>query len=241
MNGARQNDPLCLREVTVSYAADWRGRRRVALDGVSLTAGRGRLVAIIGPNGSGKSTLLKVAAGLLAPARGLRHRGGDHPEHIGYLPEHGELPAGLGAGELLTALARIQGLGRPAAEREAKQVLGRVGLSAVANQTHASFSRGQRQRLALAQALLGAPDLLLLDEPAAGLDPHGMVMLEGILRQERERGAAIVFTTHFLPRLEELCDECLLLVEGRCRFHGDAAALAARGGAERIFLAEVAA
>lgn len=231
---------LDLRQIGVSFAADWRGRRRVALENVSLAVGRGRLVAIIGPNGSGKSTLLKVAAGLLAPASGLRRWGAAEPPRLGYLPEQAELPAGLTAAALLTALGRIQGADRAKAEREAEVMLGRVGLTTVADRSPATYSRGQRQRLSLAQALLGSPDLLLLDEPAAGLDPHGMALLENVLREERGRGAGVVFTTHFLPRLEALCDACLLLVEGRVRFEGAAATLAARGGAERIFLEEVA-
>lgn len=229
---------LQLSGVTHGFVPDWRGRRRLALEDVSLEVGSGQIVAVIGPNGSGKSTLLKIAAGLLTPSRrgaGQRIRPGTR---IGYLPENPMLPS-MSALALLRAYARVQGMERTAAEREARRALERVGLDEVSAGLPAAMSRGQRQRLVLAQALLGAPDILLLDEPAAGLDPHGMARLESILREERARGAGVIVTTHFLPRLEAQCDHCVLLVGGRVRFQGDAADLAARGGAEAIYLAEV--
>jgi ABC-type multidrug transport system ATPase subunit len=236
MNAAGAEPLLSVEAVTKDFAAAWRGRPRRALDGVSLRVARGEICALIGPNGSGKSTLLKLAAGLLRPTGGSCRR---RAARIGYLPEQLALPAGETASAWLTALARIQGGAAAAAADEAQRALARVGLGGAVSRPLGGLSRGMRQRVALAQALLGAPELLLLDEPAAGLDPHGVEMLARVLREESARGAGVVVTTHFLPRLEQDCDCCVLLVEGRVRFEGAGRELAARGGAERVYLAEL--
>lgn len=227
---------LQVESVTKDFVTDWRGHGQRALDGVSLQVARGEICALIGPNGSGKSTILKLAAGLIQPTSGICRRGA---RTLGYLPEQLTLPASETALAWLTALARIQGAAANSAASEARCVLARVGLLEVESRTVGGFSKGMKQRLALAQALLGAPDLLLLDEPADGLDPHGVALLAGVLRGERARGAAVVMTTHFLQRLEMESDRCVLLVGGRVRFQGTGEALAARGGAEKVFLTEV--
>lgn len=236
MTPAADGTMLRLEAVTKEFVTDWRGRRWRALDAVSLRLARGEIGAVIGPNGSGKSTLLKLAAGLLVPTAGRCERA---PGALGYLPEHGALSESWEAAAWLVALARIQGLDATTARAEAERGLARVGLAAAAGRRIGALSKGQRQRLALAQALLGSPAILLLDEPAAGLDPHGVELLAQLLREERARGAAVLVTTHFLPRLERDCDHVILLAGGGVRFQGPAAALAARGGAEAVYLAEV--
>lgn len=231
--------------LTKDYVADWRGRRWRALDGIDLAMPRGRITALAGPNGSGKSTLLKVIAGLASPTGGRCLVAGRAAAargaalRIGYQAEQAAWVGHFAGRSLLEQLGRVAGAGEAAARDDAARVLERTGLAEAGDRRLHEFSKGMKQRWALAQALLGAPDVLLLDEPAAGLDPHGVDLLARILAEERERGATIVVTTHFLAAVEEEADLCVLLDRGRVRFAGGAAETAARGGLERIYREEV--
>ncbi|MEL6431002.1 MAG: ABC transporter ATP-binding protein [Planctomycetota bacterium] len=213
-----------------------RRRRVVALDGVDLRVARGAHVGLVGPNGSGKSTLLRLAAGVDRPTSGDVRVFGDGPlrrparERLAYLPDALALPPELRAGEALgiTARLRSDGLHRPGEEAAGAPVRGRralrravdgmlerVGLEDARTTPLGGFSRGMGRRFGLAQAFFGAPDLVLLDEPTAGLDAPGFPVLADLLAEARARGATIVVASHVATGVVERCDEVVLLARGR--------------------------
>ena len=205
-----------------------------AIDGVDLSVGRGRMVGLIGHNGAGKSTLFKMMLGLLQPSSGevricgvLTNDGAfrDVRRRIGYLPESFVAYDNLTGLELLQLFADLKKVARSACGN----VLERVGLSAAADRRVGGYSKGMRQRLGFAQLLLGAPELVFLDEPTNGLDPDGIHDFYRILHQLRAEGATIVITSHILAEIQERVDELVILSGGRIAAQGTLAQL--RGGA----------
>ncbi len=231
-----------IERLTKSYAVDWRGRTLAALDSVTLSLARGTICALVGANGSGKSTTLKICAGLVHATSGACAIDGCEPAaaaregRVAYLPEETILPDFVGAAEFLARLAMIGGCSRCDADEAAARVLAQVGLPALAGRATAQLSKGQRQRLGLAQALLRNPAVLLLDEPTSGLDVRAQVEVRDLLAAQRAAGRTVVLSSHDSPHLEELCDQFVVLERGRIVFEGDRAAVAARGGLERIQL-----
>lgn len=231
-----------LRGVTKSFALDWRGPRVVAVRELSLAVAAGTLCAVIGPNGSGKSTTLKLVAGLLSPDRGSCLVNGSAATdgvgtgRVAYLPEETIQPEVGTALGWLTRLGEIGGLAGEAALAGARRSLGEVGLAHLADRPCTALSKGQRQRLGLAQALLREAALIVLDEPMSGLDPRAQAELLAILRRLRGQGRTVVLTAHFLPQLETVGDQFIVLDEGRVLFCGGRPELAARGGLEQIFV-----
>ena len=240
----RGTEEIAVRAVGLvkDYIVNWTGRRWRALDRIGFTVARGRICGLVGPNGSGKSTTLKLLAGLTAPTAGrceinLSPATGDAARpQLGYLPEAPAFSPKFTAREMLTHYARLSGLDRKTAEDCIRIALEQVDLAASAGRRIGEFSKGMRQRLGLAQAILHEPPLLLLDEPASGLDPVGVEQLAGILAGLRRRGVTIVLTSHFLPQAEEWCDDFVLLAEGRVIFTGNREAVTAAGGLHRLYL-----
>lgn len=216
------------RGVTKDYVTDWRGRRRRAVEGVDLVVRAGTVCALVGPNGSGKTTLLKIAAGLTAPSAGACMVRG----RIGFAPDDLVLPVHLSAREALNRLALI--VGCPVGSVD--DAVAAAGLGAEADRPMREFSKGWRQRAALAQAWLARPDVLLLDEPAAALDPRAARALAERLRAARAEGRTVVVSSHFLPQIEEVADQFLVLEGGRAVWSGTAEELRARGGLEAVYL-----
>jgi len=198
-----------------------------ALSGLELRLGAGQAGALVGPNGSGKSTALRLAAGLIAPSSGeVRVRGqraGTRAARadLGFVPEAPHYPGWLGVREYLRHLGRLSGLAGSELEDRVEARLRWAGLAGVATRPLGDLSQGQRQRFGLAQALLHDPAVLLLDEPAAGLDPLGVEQLTERLDQLRGEGRAILMTSHFLPQVEALCDQAWLLRAGRLIWEGE--------------------
>jgi ABC-2 type transport system ATP-binding protein len=155
---------------------------------------------------------------------------------VAYLPEETLLPDFGTAREFLQRLATIGGSDRSEAAVAVESALAQTGLATLAAQPLGFFSKGQRQRLGLAQALLRAPEVLLLDEPSSGLDPRAQAALRDLIEAQRTAGRTVVLSAHFLPHLETLCDQFVVLERGRVLFDGDRAAVAGRGGLERIYL-----
>lgn len=242
MNDSPDAPAVRLERLVKRYPVDWRGQTVVALDEVSFVVRRGTICALVGANGSGKSTTLKLCAGLGRATRGscvvMGREAGDalRAGLVGYLPEETLLPEFDGAREFLNRLAVLGGRTTLDAARTVEETLVQAGLAEVATQPLGALSKGQRQRVGLAQALLRQPDVLLLDEPASGLDPRGQAALCELMAAQRSAGRTIVFSAHFLPHVEELCDQIVVLERGRVLFDGDRAAVATRGGIERIFL-----
>ncbi len=197
-----------------------------ALVEVTLPVPAGSVCALVGPNGSGKSTVLKLAAGLLEPTTGTvtvagRPAGSTVARAaLGYLPESPEYPAWLGVREFLEYCGQLSGLGGPGLRAAVAAQLDRHGLTGLAERGAGSLSKGQRQRLGLAQALLHDPAVLLLDEPADGLDPLGVADFGALLGRLRAAGKTVLLSSHFLPQIESLCDQVFLLRDGRVLWSG---------------------
>jgi Cu-processing system ATP-binding protein len=204
-----------------------------AVDGVDLDVRRGEVFGLIGHNGAGKSTLFKMMLGLVRPTAGeIRIQGAPVSGRgfravrrgIGYLPENVVLYDNLDGLETLRFFARLKGA--PAADCEA--ALGRVGLNGAGRRPLREYSKGMRQRLGFAQALLGRPQVLFLDEPTNGLDPEAIRDFYATLRQLRDEGTTIVITSHILAELQERVDRLAILAAGRVRALGSVQALRER-------------
>jgi ABC-2 type transport system ATP-binding protein len=194
-----------------------------ALDGLTVTVEPG-ITGLVGANGAGKSTLIKILLGLLEATSGqARVLGGDcqhEGERIrgltGYMPEHDCLPPDVTATEFVTHLGRMSGLPPTAAKERAAESLRHVGLYEERYRQIGTYSTGMKQRVKLAQALVGDPRLLLLDEPTVGLDPAGRnSMLELIARIGAEFGISIVVASHLLGEIERICDHLVAIDGGR--------------------------
>src|SRR5512146_1676358 len=194
-----------------------------ALNGLTVSFGRG-VTGLIGANGAGKSTLIKILLGLLEPTQGtakvLGHdcvRDGELIRRlVGYMPEHDCLPPDITATEFVTHMGRMSGLPATAAKERAAEALRHVGLHEERYRQIGTYSTGMRQRVKLAQALVGDPRLLLLDEPTNGLDPAGRTaMLELIERIGAEFGISIVVASHLLSEIERVCDSLVAIEAGR--------------------------
>ncbi|WP_297513023.1 ABC transporter ATP-binding protein [Thermococcus sp.] len=201
-----------------------------ALDGLTLRVPHGVVYGFLGPNGAGKSTTILSLLGLVFPQEGRIEllgeevfRDGKFNEgnlvkakaRIGYMPEHATL------WEFLTPMQTLDIIGRafriPKAEREkrAEEILKLVNLWEVRNKKVGKFSKGMRQRLLLAQALINDPELLILDEPMTGLDPTGIAEFKEIIREQRKAGKTVFFSSHILAHVEEVCDTVGVIVKGR--------------------------
>ena len=194
-----------------------------ALDGLTVEFAPG-ITGLIGANGAGKSTLIKILLGLLPPTSGraivLGHDASASGERIrtltGYMPEHDCLPPDVTGTEFVTHLGRMSGLPATAAKERAAESLRHVGLYEERYRQIGTYSTGMKQRVKLAQALVGDPRLLLLDEPTVGLDPAGRTsMLELIARVGAEFGISILVASHLLGEIERICDHLVAIDAGR--------------------------
>lgn len=213
----------------------------LALDRVSFQVQTGECFGLIGPNGAGKTTSFSLMCGYLSPSGGRLEVLGRDPRRsgalrgrIGVLPQDAQLPASVDVGDLLTGWARLGGSSRP--RDEAKEVLARVGLADSWKTAAGTLSHGMAKRVSLAQALLGAPPLLLLDEPTAGLDPKVAAEVRSLIADLKGKSTVVV-SSHNLQELEQLCDSVALLDRGKL---AEAATLAAFTAKEAEFHIEVA-
>ncbi|MFC1408788.1 ABC transporter ATP-binding protein [Streptacidiphilus sp. N1-12] len=211
----------------------------VALDGVDLDLARGRIHGLVGPNGAGKTTLLGLLLGLAVTDGGSLEILGKRVGRMfaapggvaGFVDGPGLYPS-LTARQNLAALAALSGKDtRTARTARIDQVLDEVGLTDVADDRARGFSLGMRQRLGLAAALLTTPRLLVLDEPANGLDPAGKKHVHGVLTRLANEGTTVVLSSHRMDDLEALCSEVTILASGRVRFSGPLSTLAGENGA----------
>jgi len=193
---------------------------REALKGVSLTAGRGELVAIIGPNGAGKTTLLSILAGIQRPDAGSVSRA---PREIGWVPQQAALYGKLTVAENLDLFARLERLDDPAAA--VAEMLDLTGLRERAGDLAGELSGGNRQRVNIAIGLLGRQDVLLLDEPSAALDPRQRERVWEFVLGLTERGTTVVYSTHDLREAARHAGRVIVLADGEALFEGSPAGL----------------
>jgi ABC-2 type transport system ATP-binding protein len=201
--------------------------RLTAVDGLTISVPTGTIAGFIGPNGAGKTTTLRLLLGLVRPNAGSATiLGQPLTNALGYLPRVGalvEAPAfypSLSARTNLDVLARLGGY----PSSRVREVLDLVELSDRARDRVSSYSLGMKQRLGLAMALLPNPDLLILDEPANGLDPLGIIATRDLLRRLREQGKTIFLSSHVLGELEQVADWLVMLHQGKALYHGPARA-----------------
>lgn len=197
------------------------GRTKAVRD-VSFEARPGAVTGLIGPNGAGKTTLLLMIASLLAPDDGdVRVAGIDplkNPRDVrrvlGWMPDSLGAPAALSCFETLVASARLYDMSRQDARRRADELIALVGLERLRDSPARVMSRGQKQKLGLARALVHDPQVLLLDEPASGLDPNARVLLREMLRDFAAQGRTVLLSSHVLSELEEIVDEAVFMKAG---------------------------
>lgn len=186
------------------------GRQQVLRD-ITLEIPSGQVLGLLGPNGAGKSTLMKILIGLWKPDSGNM----EAPSNIGYLPENNPLYEDMYVVEYLLFMARIT-MRDASAKDQADRVetlIERVGLTPERHKHIRELSKGYRQRVGLAQALIGDPDLLILDEPTTGLDPNQLVDIRNLIRQVG-RDRTVILSTHIMQEVREMCDRVVVLSKG---------------------------
>lgn len=192
----------------------------VALGGCTFEVQPGRMLGFLGPNGAGKTTAMRSVFGLVRPDRGeVRWKGDpvtpDLRMRFGYMPEQRGLYPKMKARDQLTYLGRIHDLSTAEATSAAERWLDRLGLSDRMDTATENLSHGNQQRVQLAAALVHDPDLMVLDEPLSGLDPLGVETMSEVLRDQAEAGKAVVFSSHQLDLVEDLCDDVAIIHQGR--------------------------
>lgn len=198
-----------------------KGQTVHAVQGLSFQVEPGEVVGFLGPNGAGKSSTLKCLMGFVEPAAGTCSVFGieagslEAKKRIGYLPEVAMYYPYLTPMETLTLYGELQGLRGAALKKEASDLLELVGLQASMKKLNRTLSKGMLQRVGIAQSLLGAPELLILDEVTSGLDPIGRKELRALLKDRQKQGATLFFSSHELSEVEMLCDRILLIHEGK--------------------------
>jgi ABC-2 type transport system ATP-binding protein len=206
-----------------------------AVSDLSLRVPTGTIYGFLGPNGAGKTTTLRMIVGIFEPDEGrLRVLGHERPAAIrawiGYLPEERGLYKKMRVAELLTYFARLKGLDASTARRRAQAWLERLDLIEWARQPCQALSKGMSQKVQLAAALIHDPELVVLDEPFAGLDPVNRDLLRDIVLDLKRRGRTVLFSTHIMEQAEQICDAVVLIHRGRKVLDGPLADVKATGG-----------
>ena len=212
---------ICVKELTKRYGAT------LALDQLSLEVPAGAVFGLLGPNGAGKTTFLRLVMGFIFPDGGLIDRGSLSPASIGYLPERAFYPPQFTVHDYLAMMGRLAGLHGNILQRTVALLLGGLALEEIANRRLGACSRGMLQRLGLAQALLGNPSLLLLDEPVLGLDPAGQKFLRDRILTLHRAGKTVLLSSHHLDEVTRACTHIAVLNEGRMVRSGPLAAILA--------------
>ncbi|NKE61269.1 ABC transporter ATP-binding protein [Lentzea sp. PSKA42] len=218
----------------------WFGSR-TAVDSVSFTVHEGEVIGLLGPNGAGKTTTIRMLSTVLAPTGGdfavagvPSSRPADIRARIGVLPESAGYPPHQTGLEYLMYHGRLFGLSRDEARQTAVRLLAQVGLADRAQTRIATYSRGMRQRLGIARALVNNPSVMFLDEPTLGLDPAGQREILTLVRTIAEaRGTTVVLSTHTLPEVEQVCSAVLIMNEGKVVVSGSVAEVTSTEAASR--------
>lgn len=225
MTNAAAPPAILIENARKSYGTSAVGRAEAVTD-VSLAVSPGAIHGLLGPNGAGKTTTLKMLIGLVRPSGGRFEILGVSSvapgarSSLGFLPEQPYFPSQLRAGEALRFYGRLSGVASAELAREVPGLLARVGLDGHEKTSLSKFSRGMLQRLGIAQALVGEPSVVILDEPASGLDPVGQRDVRNIMLELRSNGTTVLLSSHQLSEVEAVCDEVTILNRGTVAARG---------------------
>ena len=207
-------DAIVVKQLTKTFG------ETVAVRDLDLSVPEGALYGVIGPNGAGKTTMIRMILSILFPDRGeLRVLGRasalEAKDRIGYLPEERGLYKKMKVGDFLVYMGRLKGLDGPDLQAAVKRWLERVGLGAVEKKPCEELSKGMQQKVQFITAVIHRPDLLILDEPFSGLDPVNQRLLRDLVLEEHRRGATVLFSTHVMFHAEQLCEQVVMIHQGR--------------------------
>ncbi len=217
-----------------------------ALDGVTFEVRKGEIVGFLGPNGAGKTTCMKIITGFLAATSGsVRVAGLDVVEHgvevrrrIGYLPENAPLYPDMTTEEYLSFVGALRGIGPDSLRDRVRRVAEMVGVSDRLGQEIGTLSKGYRQRVGLAQAMVHDPEILILDEPTSGLDPNQIVEMRALIK-ELGRDRTVILSTHNLPEVTATCNRIIIIHKGRIAADGTPDQIQAVHGGGNAYVVEV--
>jgi len=212
-----------------------------ALNGISVEIPRGQVIGLLGPNGAGKSTTLRILTGYLKPSSGqIKVKGLDVTEHptevkkmIGYLPESAPLYSEMLVYDYMNYIADLRGLKKPNKADRIKELASLCGIREVMHRPVRSLSKGYKQRVGLAQALMDDPEILVLDEPTSGLDPNQIVEIRSIIR-EIGKEKTVIFSTHILSEAEAACSRVVIINKGSVAADGSAEMLKSGGRTSQL-------
>src|SRR5256714_948609 len=208
------------RKLTKIYRDFWGRQKKVALRALNLQINRGEIFGLLGPNGSGKTTTIKLLLGLLFPTDGEALVLGQPAtqvsknERIGYLPEESYLYRFLNAEETLDFYGRLFNMDAETRRKRTQELIEMVNLSADKKRILKEYSKGMRQRIGLAQALINQPELVILDEPTSGLDPLGTRWMKDLILDLRKKGKTVLMCSHRLDDVQDVCDRIAILYNG---------------------------
>jgi ABC-2 type transport system ATP-binding protein len=208
------------RSLTKDYRDFWGRKKKTALNALDLKIHRGEIFGLLGPNGSGKTTTIKLLLGLLFPTSGDAFVFNEPAakveknERIGYLPEESYLYRFLNAEETLDFYGRLFNIDPDLRKKRAGELIEMVGLAADKKRVLKEYSKGMRQRIGLAQALINDPELVILDEPTSGLDPLGTAWMKDLIVDLRAKGKTVLMCSHRLDDVQDVCDRIAILYNG---------------------------
>lgn len=219
------------RKLTKVYRDFWGRKKKTALNALNLEIRRGEIFGLLGPNGSGKTTTIKLLLGLLFPTAGEAlvfnesAVGVSKNERIGYLPEESYLYRFLNAEETLDFYGRLFNMKPDIRRNRSQELIEMVGLAGDKKRILKEYSKGMRQRIGLAQALINDPELIILDEPTSGLDPLGTAWMKRLIVELRDKGKTILMCSHRLEDVQQICDRIAILNEGELQELGEVSQL----------------